>query len=93
MINVLIERQIAEDMLSTYEETAKKTLHQAYQAIGFINGETFADLQRPNHRYVLSKWRSVQDWQRWYHSEIRREMMNQLSPLLNEPEKIVLLEN
>ncbi len=93
MINVLIERQIAEDMLSTYEETAKKTLHQAYQAIGFINGETFADLQRPNHRYVLSKWRSVQDWQRWYHSEIRREMMNQLSPLLNEPEKIALLEN
>ncbi|MEJ2443543.1 MAG: antibiotic biosynthesis monooxygenase, partial [Exilibacterium sp.] len=71
----------------------KKTLHQAYQAIGFINGETFADLQHPNHRYVLSKWRSVQDWQRWYHSEIRREMMNQLSPLLNEPEKIVLLEN
>ncbi len=93
MINVLIERQIAEDMLSTYEETAKKTLHQAYQAIGFINGETFADLQRPNHRYVLSKWRSVQDWQRWYHSETRREMMNQLSPLLNEPEKIALLEN
>ncbi|TQV67777.1 antibiotic biosynthesis monooxygenase [Exilibacterium tricleocarpae] len=93
MIHVLIERQIADDMLSTYEDTARKTLHLAYQATGFVNGETFADLQHPNRRFVLSKWRSVQDWQRWFHSDTRREMMNQLNPLLMEQEKITLLEN
>ncbi len=93
MIHVLIERQIAEDMQSTYEDTARKTLHLAYQAIGFINGETFADLHNPQRRFVMSKWRSVQDWQRWLHSKTRREMMNQLNPLLREQEKITLLEN
>ena len=93
MIHVLIERHIAEGMETTYEDAARRTLYAAYQAEGFINGETFHNLQHSNHRYVLSKWRCVQDWQRWQHSDTRKEMMNQLSPILDEQEKVTLLEN
>lgn len=93
MIHILIERQIAEDMQSTYEDTARRTLHLAYQATGFINGETFTDLHNANKRYVFSKWRSAQDWHNWYHSKIRQEMMNQLNPILLHSEKITVLVN
>ncbi len=93
MIHVLIERHIAEDMESTYEHAAKNTLHQAYQAVGFINGETFCNTQDSKHRYVLSKWRSIQDWKRWLHSDARREMMSEVNLILKAPEKVTILEN
>lgn len=93
MIYVLIERHIAPDMESTYEQIAKNTLHSAYTAPGFINGETFTDLQHPNTRFVLSKWRSVQDWQTWLHSESRTAMLNEMSLLLVQQETVTLLEN
>lgn len=93
MIHVLIERHIAEGMESTYEDAARNTLHAAYQAEGFINGETFYDMQHSNHRYVLSKWRSAQDWSRWQHSDARKELMNRLNPILDDQEKVTLLEN
>lgn len=93
MIHVLIERHIADGMESTYEDAARKTLHTAYSAPGFINGETFYDMQHSNHRYVLSKWRSSQDWMNWYKSDARKDMMNQLNPILEDQETITLLEN
>ena len=93
MISVLIERNIAEDMESTYEDTARRTLHLAYQAPGFVNGETFSDINNPRRRFVLSKWRTARDWFAWYQSEERKNLMNELNLLLNGPEIISLLEN
>ncbi|GAA6153389.1 antibiotic biosynthesis monooxygenase family protein [Pseudoteredinibacter isoporae] len=93
MIHVLIERHIGTDLESTYEAMARTTLQGAYQAPGFINGETFYDMNNHRHHYVLSKWRTLSDWQRWFHSDQRRDMMGQLSPVLDGPEKITLLEN
>ncbi len=93
MIQVLIERNIAEDMESTYEATAKRTLHLAYEAPGFINGETFKDVHNSRRRFVMSKWHSTRDWQNWLNSDSRKNLMNELAPLMNEQEKIILLKN
>lgn len=93
MISVLIERNIAPDMASTYEDMAKNTLHQAYQAPGFINGETFTDISNPLRRFVLSKWRSVHDWNNWNHSDGRKDMMDKINLISAEPEKVCILEN
>lgn len=93
MIYVLVERHIAEGMETTYELAAGRALESAYRAEGFINGETMRDLQRPNHHYLLSKWRSLHDWKRWYYSDERYNVMNQVNPTLSDFEKITLLEN
>jgi heme-degrading monooxygenase HmoA len=93
MIYVLVERHIAEGMESTYEVVSRRALQSAYRAPGFINGESLRDMQRPNHRYLLSKWRSLHDWKRWYYSHERHEVMNQLNPTLADFEKITILEN
>jgi heme-degrading monooxygenase HmoA len=93
MIYVLVERHIAEGMESTYEVVSHRALQSAYRAPGFINGETLRDIQRPNHHYLLSKWRSLHDWKRWYYSDERHEVMNQLNPTLADFEKITILEN
>lgn len=91
MIYVLVERHIADGMQSTYELASRNALEAAHRAPGFINGETLTDIQRPNHRYLLSKWRSLHDWKNWYYSDARHEAMNQLNLTLSDFEKITLL--
>lgn len=93
MIHVLIERHIAEGMLSTYEELSRSGLQQTYSVHGFISGETFANVNDVNQRFVLGKWKTQKDWNRWFQSTERMEIMNKINPVLTMPEKILILEN
>jgi len=75
MIRVIIERQIAQEMERTYEEHARQALKNAIEIPGFVSGESLKDERDPNHRVILSSWRSAADWYRWQGSPERREMM------------------
>lgn len=93
MIHVLIERRIADGMTSTYEELAKNALHRCYTAKGFISGEAFTDVHANDRRFLLCKWRTELDWRRWQASEEREALINQIAPILEEPEKVTVLKN
>lgn len=93
MIQVLIERRIADGMDSTYEHEARNVIQQTYQARGFISGEAFYEFENSNRRFVMSKWRSVQDWLTWKNSAQRRIITAKLTPLLDEPERVTVLQN
>ncbi|KAA1174946.1 antibiotic biosynthesis monooxygenase [Marinobacter salinexigens] len=91
MIRVLIERHIAESLESAYEERARLVLQQAVAAPGFISGETLSDSHDPNHRITLANWRSEADWDRWFQSNKRRELMTELVPMMDKDETITVL--
>lgn len=93
MIRVLIERHIAESLEQAYELRARKVLQAAVAAPGFISGETLQDRHDPNHRITLANWRSEADWERWYHSETRKELMAELIPMMDREETITILEH
>lgn len=93
MIYVLIEREVAEDLETTYEEAARKLLTNAYQTTGFVDGHTYTELNNPRRRFTLSKWKSVLHWQQWYKSEERRDQMTLLAPMLAQDERITILEH
>lgn len=92
MIRVLIERHVASTLESAYALQSRLILQQAVGAPGFISGETLVDAQDANHRLTLCNWRSVADWDRWYHSDHRKEMMSELAPMMDQEEKITILE-
>ncbi|PSF04969.1 antibiotic biosynthesis monooxygenase [Marinobacter fuscus] len=92
MIRVLIERHIAETLETAYEERARKVLQRAVNTPGFISGETLVDSHDPNHRITLANWRSEADWDRWYHSPDRKELMAELAPMMDRDEMITVLE-
>ncbi|HBM49642.1 MULTISPECIES: antibiotic biosynthesis monooxygenase family protein [unclassified Marinobacter] len=92
MIRVLIERHIAETLETAYEERSRLVLQQAVGAPGFISGETLVDSHDPNHRITLANWRSEADWQRWFHSETRKNLMAELIPMMDQDEAITVLE-
>ncbi len=93
MIKVIIERHIADELGEHYEKAAKTTLQKAMQAHGFISGEALRNVNDENHRVVIATYRTVADWQRWLSSEERKEMMEQIRPMLDREEKFTLLEH
>lgn len=92
MTYVLIERQIAEGMESTYEEAARRLLTNAYHTDGFVDGHTYLEQGNPLRRFTLSEWKTVSHWEQWYNSEERREQMALLTPLLAREERVTILE-
>ncbi|MFW5825700.1 MAG: antibiotic biosynthesis monooxygenase family protein [Marinobacter sp.] len=91
MIRVLIERHIAESLESAYEERSRKILQSAVSAPGFVSGETLANAHDPNHRITLANWRSEADWDHWYHSEERQQLLGEVKPMMDQDEKITIL--
>lgn len=92
MIRVLIERHIAESLETAYEERSRIILQRAVNAPGFISGEALIDQHDPDHRVILANWRSEADWDRWFHSEERHDLMAELIPMMDQDEKITVLE-
>lgn len=92
MIRVLIERHIAATLESAYEQQSRRLLQRAVGAPGFISGETLVDARDGNHRLTLCNWRCISDWDQWYHSDERKDMMNELNPMMDQDEKITILE-
>lgn len=93
MIHVLIERQIAEGMLSTYEQLLKTALQRTFVVHGFISGEAYHDVDNENIRFLMCKWRSKQDWNRWSQSQERIDLQAAMRPILALEERISILKN
>lgn len=93
MVHILIERQLHEGQLATYLEQAKIALQRTYVVPGFISGEAFADVYDENHRFLLCKWKTLEDWNRWALCTERKELLSPIHSILVQPEKVSVLEN
>ncbi len=92
MIRVLIERQIADGLEHFYDSTIKRTVSAVIKAPGCISGESLKDANNANRRIVMSKWSSLEDWEAWYQSDARRRVISEITPMLEQREKITMLE-
>lgn len=93
MIKVIIERIIADELEPLYEAVVSEMLGDMTSAPGYLSGESFKDLGKPNHQIIISNWRSVQAWENWAESEKRKLFIEQIAPLLEEHEKYTILES
>ncbi|UTW45682.1 antibiotic biosynthesis monooxygenase [bacterium SCSIO 12696] len=93
MISVLIQRVIAPGMEPSYDQIINSAMQSALSVPGFISGESMHNLEYPNVRYVMVKMRSELDWYAWHASPERNQALEQVTPLLLEPEKITLLSH
>ncbi|WP_221798227.1 antibiotic biosynthesis monooxygenase family protein [Oceanobacter mangrovi] len=91
MIKVIIDRRIADDMESTYEEAMKRTLHAILEAPGYVSGASYKDARDTHHRVIITNWQSQQDWERWSVSDERKEVIAAFQPILMREERITIL--
>lgn len=92
MVRVLIERRIAEGMTGDFHQALRRMRLEAVQKPGYLSGESWRDARNPNHYVVISTWTSRDDWEAWAVSEARRKTMAVIGPMLDEPEKVTVLE-
>ena len=38
---------------------------------GYISGETLCDMEHPGECIVISKWETIEDWNRWVQNQTR----------------------
>jgi len=91
MIKVLIDRQIADDMESTYEEAIKNTLSAIVAAKGYVSGASYKDCNDSNHRIIITNWNTLEDWKLWSHSQERKQVIAAIQPILMREERITVL--
>lgn len=93
MIKVMIERRVAEGLEQPYREYVSEALKYISEAPGFVAGESLKDAESPNRHVIISTWRSTNAWQKWQKSEKRKYFIEQILPLLEEQEKLTILES
>lgn len=92
MVRVLIERRVDSEADDVLQKTMRELRREAIHRPGYITGETLRDLDQVGHYWILSTWRTREDWESWHHSPIRERCEQQIDNLLLSPERIRVCE-
>ena len=62
-----------------------KELHSAAkEQPGYISSETLRSIEKPNNLVVISKWETVEDWEKWANTKERRNIQGKVDSLIGE---------
>ncbi len=92
MIRVHIKRKVPQD-----KEEELKILVNQLRAVtmgqqGYIAGETLRRVDKPGEILIVSKWQSVNAWNRWIESKERAEIQDKIDQLLGEETRYEIYE-
>lgn len=93
MIRVIIERQIKEGCFHDYLDMIRRARKQATAIDGFIAGELLQEKSNKNMAVIISSWENYEAWQKWLGSDERNNVLKEMRPLLENDEKITVLES
>lgn len=90
MIRVLMIRKIPSltsglidsALMSKLNELLLELRDMANHQYGYISGETLRNVDDRNEYLVISNWKSLEAWQRWFASEKRAEKEGTVDALL-----------
>lgn len=92
MIQVEVDRWVAEGMLEEAIKCIEELRQQASKAKGFKGGHLMRRVGDSHHVESVAFWESIEDWHDWEHSETRHDINMKIAPMLDEPESVLLLE-
>jgi antibiotic biosynthesis monooxygenase (ABM) superfamily enzyme len=84
-VHVVIKRRVkqgyqAKDLVPLILQMRALALRQP----GYISGETLCDLEHPGDCLVISRWETVNDWNRWQHSKERFKIEKKIEAVIGE---------
>ena len=84
-IDVMIKRKVEQGRQA--KELVPLILHlrslATYQP-GYISGTTLSNLERPDECLVVSRWESIDDWNKWRQSKQRSAIERKIEMLIGE---------
>lgn len=84
-VKILIKRRVNAQTVDGLDFLLRKMRSETLGQAGYISGETYKRFDEEGENLVISTWQSVDDWRRWFNSEERKEIQNQIDILLEEP--------
>ena len=83
-IQVIIKRKWQIDKPEALLPLLTELRSLAKKQPGYVSGETLRSLDDPEDYMVVSKWKSVDDWNKWLQSKERRELQGRVDSLIGE---------
>ena len=83
-VQVIIKRKWQVDKPEELLPLLTELRSLAKEQPGYISGETLRSLDDPEDFIVISKWETVDDWQKWLHSKERRDIQGRVDSLIGE---------
>ena len=92
IVRVIMTRKMARDgrgldvsLLPILSELLVELRSIANRQAGYISGETLRNVNNPEEYVVISTWRSLEDWERWFANEKRAELEGKVDALIGSP--------
>jgi heme-degrading monooxygenase HmoA len=84
-IEVMIKRRVkqgvqAKKLVPLILRMRSLAMHQP----GYISGTTLSNVELPEDCLVISRWETIEDWKRWFHSAQRAEMEKEIETLVGK---------
>jgi len=83
-VKIFIKRKVQTDNSAQLSILLKKLRVLTLEQPGYLSGETFNRIDKPNECMVISTWRSVEDWNAWVNSPKRNEIQTVIDQLIGE---------
>ncbi len=92
IVRVIMTRRVARagrgmdvSLLPILSELLVELRAIAHRQPGYISGETLRNVHDPEEYVVISTWRSMEDWERWFANERRAELEGKVDALIGSP--------
>lgn len=84
-IRVFLKRQFPEEKAEALKALIDQMRSAGTGQPGHISGETLQRIDKPGEYLVISKWKSLADWQRWFEGSERAAIQQKIDDLLKSP--------
>ena len=84
-VKILIKRKFKEGEFKAGCKLITKVRYSAMNQEGYISSETLSDIEDPNRLVVVSMWQTLDSWDRWTGSELRKEHEDEIQSILDIP--------
>lgn len=84
-VKIFIKRKFKEGEFKAGCKLITKARYSAMNQKGYISSETLSDIEDPNKLAVVSMWQSLDSWDRWAKSELRKESEEEIQKVLDTP--------
>jgi heme-degrading monooxygenase HmoA len=92
MIKIHVRRNIPADKKEDAMLLINELRSMSMGNPGYISGETLKRLDKPGESLVVTKWKSVHFWEKWFQSEDRSRIQNKIDQLLGEDTRYEIYE-
>ncbi len=92
MIQVEVDRWVAEGMIEEAHAVIRKIRTVASTRSGFLSGNLLQRVDDHHHCCSVAQWASMEDWKAWERSEERRTLNAKVAAMLTEPETTIIFE-